>query len=79
LESFPGAIASMIGASSGHSGSRYTSASPKTSRPSEDFPLPEGPTMTPISQSLSSMGSSASRAKLAPDSALKRDFTRAAR
>ena len=35
--------------------------------------------LTPMRQSPSSIGSSASRAKLAPDSALKSDFTRAAR
>jgi hypothetical protein len=39
----------------------------------------KGPTTTPICQSPSSMGSSASRSKLAPVSALNSDFTRAAR
>ena len=43
------------------------------------FPEPDGPTITPMRQAVSSEGSSAERSKLQPLSALKRDFTRAAR
>jgi hypothetical protein len=71
-------MASMIGASAGHSGVQNGAGSPKICRLIEVLPEPDGPTTTPIDQS-PDKSMSASRSKLQPLSALNSDFTRAAR
>ena len=73
-----GQMASMMGASPGHSGA-YSGVPPHRARPRLVLPLPLGPTMTPICHGALSTSSWASMLKLAPLSTLNSDFTRSAR
>ena len=74
-----GAISSIIGRFGFQPSVRLVIPLSHICLPIEDFPLPEGPTISPICHPSSSMGRLAVCSQVCPFSALKRDFTFSAR